>query len=84
MKIVQNQFQDYKRKKIEEMQDSYIEGQIIKINAQNELKEEEKKLNELKEKQKKMRENYKKENEELLKLKEKEKLKEEEERKKLN
>ena len=56
MKIIENQFKDYKRKKIEELQDAYVEGQIIKLNAQNELKEEKKKLEELKEYQKKQRE----------------------------
>ena len=43
MKIIENQFKDYKRKKIEELQDAFVEGQIIKLNAQNELKEEIKK-----------------------------------------
>ena len=32
MKIIENQFKDYKRKKIEELQDAYVEGQIIKLN----------------------------------------------------
>ena len=83
MKIIENQFKDYKRKKIEELQDAYVEGQIIKLNAQNELKEEIKKKNELKEQKQKMREDFKKANEEILKLKEKEKLKEEEDNKKI-
>ena len=83
MKIIENQFKDYKRKKIEELQDAYVEGQIIKLNAQNELKEEQKKLIELKEKQQKMREDFLKANEELKKIKDKEKLKEEEEIKRI-
>ena len=83
MKIIENQFFDSKRKKIEDLQDAYVEGQIIKLNAQNELKEEIKKKNELKEQKQKMREDFKKANEEILKLKEKEKLKEEEDNKKI-
>ena len=83
MNYIKNQFQDYKRKKIEELQDNYVEGQIIKLNAQNELKEKERKKMELKAKQEKMREDFKKENEELMKLKEKEKLKEDEEIKRI-
>ena len=83
MKIIENQFKDYKRKKIEELQDAFVEGQIIKLNAQNELKEEQKKLIELKEKQQKMREDFLKANEELKKIKDKEKLKEEEENKRI-
>ncbi len=53
MKIIKNQFFDLKRKKIEDLQDNYVEGEIIKLNTQNELKEELKIINKLKEKNKK-------------------------------
>ena len=54
MKIIKNQFFDLKRKKIEDLQDNYVEGEIIKLNTQNELKEELKIINKLKEKKQKM------------------------------
>ena len=53
LKIIKNQFFDLKRKKIEDLQDNYVEGEIIKLNTQNELKEELKIINKLKEKNKK-------------------------------
>ena len=54
MKIIKNQFFDLKRKKIEDLQDNYVEGEIFKLNTQNELKEELKIINKLKEKKQKM------------------------------
>ena len=54
MKIIKNKYFDLKRKKIEDLQDNYVEGKIFKLNTQNELKEELKIINKLKEKKQKM------------------------------
>lgn len=71
MKIIKDQLQEFKKKRIIELQDDFVEGKFIKYNAQMELEEEEKKKEQQKLKQEQARLEIKKSNQELEKIKEK-------------
>ena len=76
MNIIRNQFNEVKFKRLQEMQDNYIEGEIIKREARNALLEEQKKKEAIKLARIKQNEEFVKRNEELKKYLEKKKQKE--------
>ena len=78
MNIIRNQFNEVKYKRLQEMQDNYIEGEIIKREARNALLEEQKKKEMIKLARIKQNEEFVKLNEELKKNLEKRKQKEQE------
>ena len=67
MNIIRNQFNEVKYKRLQEMQDNYIEGEIIKREAKNALLEEQKKKEMIKLARIKQNEEFVKFNEELKK-----------------
>ena len=76
MNIIRNQFNEVKYKRLQEMQDNYIEGEIIKKEARNALLEEQKKKEMIKLARIKQNEEFVKRNEELKKYLEIKKQKE--------
>ena len=76
MNIIRNQFNEVKYKRLQEMQDNYIEGEIIKREARNALLEEQKKKEMIKLARIKQNEEFVKRNEELKKYLEIKKQKE--------
>jgi len=80
---INQQFKDYKIKKIKEYQDRVVEGEIIKLQAQQELEREKLKEMELRDRQGKMKEEFKRANVELQNQKEVIKQNEREQMKKI-
>ena len=83
MNFISQQFQESKIRRIQEMQERYVEGQLNKINAMNELEEEKAKKEREKQNRILMNENFKLANIEIEKLKEKQRKFEEEEEKRI-
>lgn len=81
--IVNLQFSEAKIKQVQDIQEKFIEGQIIKKNALKAIEEERLKEVLLKEKSQRQNEEFKKANEEIEKLKEEKKKLDEEEDKKI-
>ena len=79
MAFIHKQFQEAKVKRIQDMQEQYVEGQITKIQAQNELKEELAKKERDKQARIKLNEQFRLDNIEIERLKAEAKKKEEEE-----
>jgi len=70
MSMINQQFKDSKIRRIKDYQDRVVEGEIIKLQAQQELEKERQKEIELRERQEKMKEEFKTANYELEKQKE--------------
>src|SRR4051812_26251507 len=70
MNMINQQFKDSKIRRIKDYQDRVVEGEIIKLQAQQELEKERQKEIELRERQEKMKEEFKSANVELEKQKE--------------
>jgi len=83
MEIINQQFKDMKIKRIKEHQDQIVEGEIIKLQAQDALEKEKQKEEERREKHKQMNENFKKSNQDLEVLKKLQKEKDIAEEKKI-
>jgi hypothetical protein len=83
MNIINQQFMDFKIKKVKEYQEYIIEGEIVKLSAKKGLEEERKKEEERRSKAVEQQNQFKLSNLELLKMKEEIKQKEREEEKKI-